>query len=102
MEPRNYPQRGDLVRVVEGGRISQPIELPDGSTGWSHTSISVMIGATFTCLGRAWENESDEFYRTNRPTVWVNSPTFGKCWVDPDSWYPVEGPPVEAVLKEQQ
>ena len=88
---RQYPQRGDLVHVVEGGTFL----VPQKPAGWKITRI--IHGANVVVTGAEWDNIHPEF-NEHKPPVWIN----GGRWIAADSWVPVYGPPVkEVVLGEQ-
>lgn len=92
MPPREYPQRGDWVRICEGGWVTKV----DGA---SRQLIPVLLGADLVVQGIAFENDGqDPDYRTTRPSVWVYSRSLGMVYAHPETWAPIEGPPCRQAI----
>lgn len=88
MTGRHYPQRGDLVHVVEGGHY------------WKHSSVSIgdrefpSLNGTPILQGAVLPITGTYDAEDGLVGVYLN----GGRMVDPGSWVPVYGPPIASVI----
>lgn len=96
MNKRVYPQRGDIVHIVEGGTTNKLEK-------YGYVSIQTLKGANMVCLDTYDDIGWYEDGATNRPAIWIRTGLDREARiVHANSWWPVYGPPVKEFIFGEQ